>query len=140
MKTITANTDSIHWLDRLCRSGLFKTLDQLHTGLLRIYEGEQYHEFGKPESELQACIYIDDYEAYRSIALTGSVGAGEAYMTGDWRCDDLPTLIRILARNKDVVDGIDSGWASLGQWLLKGLHYMNRNTAKGSRRNIAALS
>ncbi len=138
MKTMTASPDSMHWLDRLCRSGLFKTLEHLHTGQLRIYEGEQCHEFGQPHPELQASIVIEDFEAYRSIALTGSVGAGEAYMTGDWHCDDLPKLIRLLARNKDVVDNIDGGWATLGKWMLKGFHSLNRNTAKGSRRNIAA--
>ena len=83
-------------------------------------------------------IEILDSEAYRSIALNGSVGAGESYMTGDWTCSDLPMLIRILSRNKDVVDQIDSGLANLGKFALKWLHSLNRNTEKGSRRNIAA--
>jgi cyclopropane-fatty-acyl-phospholipid synthase len=47
-------------------------------------------------------------------------------------------LIRILSRNKDVVDRLDSGLANIGKFALKGIHALNRNTAKGSRRNIAA--
>ena len=35
-----------------------------------------------------------------------------------------------------MVDNIDGGWATLGKWMLKGFHSFNRNTAKGSRRNM----
>src|SRR5690606_36856154 len=66
------------------------------------------------------------------------MGAGESYMTGDWSSSDLPLLIRVLARNKDVVDNIDGGLANIGKLFLQGFHYLNRNTEKGSRRNIAA--
>ncbi len=139
MKSLTLNHNSMSVLDRICRQGLFRTLDRLHTGIIRIYEGDECHEFGKPSHRIQdVAIYIHDWEAYRSIALNGSVGAGESYMTGDWAASDLPGLIRILSLNKDVVDSIDSGWATAGKFLLQGFHALNRNTEKGSRRNIAA--
>lgn len=139
MKSLTLNTADISILDRLCRQALFSTLDRLHTGVIRVYEGDDCREFGRPSERVtDVGIYIHDWEAYRSIALNGSVGAGESYMTGDWSASDLPGLIRILSLNKDVVDSIDSGWASAGKFLLKGFHALNRNTEKGSRRNIAA--
>ena len=144
--TIDAVKDNIHWLDKLCRSGLFATLSQLHTGCIKIKEGNDVHVFGNSlidhedaeNHNFQTEIVIHDYESYRSIALYGSVGAGEAYMTGDWTCSDLTKLIRILARNKDVVDSIDSGWARFGKLALKSFHALNTNTEKGSKRNIAA--
>ncbi|MCA6061600.1 class I SAM-dependent methyltransferase [Thalassolituus sp. ST750PaO-4] len=139
MKTLTMNPEKMHWLDRLCRNALLNTLENLHTGCIRLQEGDQQHIFGNPAAtEFSAAIEILDAEAYRNIALNGSVGAGESYMTGDWTSENLPMLIRVLARNKDVVDSIDGGLASFGKLLLKGFHYLNRNTEKGSRRNIAA--
>ncbi|MBE0482381.1 MAG: class I SAM-dependent methyltransferase [Bacterioplanes sp.] len=138
MKTMTLNNTQLHWLDRLCRSALFKKLGDLHTGQLTVHENGEVHAFGRPNDELVCHIHIHDNEAFRSIALNGSVGAGESYMTGDWSCDDLPMLIRILARNKDAVDRIDGGLANVGKWALQMYHRMNRNTEKGSRRNIAA--
>ncbi|WP_300425013.1 cyclopropane-fatty-acyl-phospholipid synthase family protein [uncultured Thalassolituus sp.] len=138
MKTLTVRSDSMPWIDRFCRSGLFSTLQKLHTGSLTVVEGDETYQFGNTHSELNAQLHIHDSEAYRSIALSGSVGAGESYMTGDWSSPDLPLLIRLLARNKDVVDNIDGGLANLGKAALKVFHGLNRNTEKGSRRNIAA--
>ena len=139
MKSLTMNPENMHWLDRLCRNALFRTLKNLHTGCIRLHEGSQQHIFGNAnDTEYDVSLQIHDAEAYRNIALNGSVGAGESYMTGDWSSDNLPLLIRVLARNKDVVDSIDGGLANIGKVLLKGFHYLNRNTEKGSRRNIAA--
>ena len=47
-------------------------------------------------------------------------------------------VIRVLALNKDVVDQIDGGWATVGKIALKFFHQLNKNTEKGSKRNIAA--
>ena len=139
MKTITLNQDTMPLLDRLCRQALFSTLERLHTGIIRVYEGDNCRVFGQPSDRIQDVgIYVHDWEAYRSMVLNGSVGAGESYMTGDWSATDLPGLVRILSLNKDVVDSIDSGLANAGKLLLKGFHAFNRNTEKGSRRNIAA--
>ena len=138
MKTITATQPSMHWLDKICRTALFRTLENVHTGCVQVQEGDTVHTFGQASAHFAARLVIHDYEAYRNIALNGSVGAGESYMTGDWSSPDLPMLIRVLARNKDVVDNIDGGLANIGKLFLQGFHYLNRNTEKGSKRNIAA--
>ena len=142
-KTLASDSQNMHWLDRLCRQGLFSTLKKLHTGSLIITEGDQTFRFGQAENsgryqQHNARIDIHDFEAYRNIALYGSVGAGEAYMTHDWSSPDLPMVIRVLALNKDVVDQIDGGWATVGKIALKFFHQLNKNTEKGSKRNIAA--
>ena len=126
------------WLDRMCRDALLQRLAEIQDAHLTVLEGQQIHRLGDPDACLAATVTIHDPEAWRSIALNGSVGSGESYMTGDWDCDDLPTLIRILARNKDVLDRIDGGWASAGKYALKVWNYFHRNSEKGSRRNIAA--
>lgn len=143
VKSSQTTQPEMHWLDRLCRNGLFSTLEKLHSGSLTIVEGDQRFMFGQSEacgdySVHHAEIEIHDFEAYRNIALYGSVGAGEAYMTADWSSPDLPKVIRVLALNKDVVDQIDGGWAAVGKIALKFFHQLNKNTEKGSKRNIAA--
>jgi cyclopropane-fatty-acyl-phospholipid synthase len=54
------------------------------------------------------------------------------------RCDDLVALVRLLVRNRDLLDGMEGGPARVGGWLLKGWNRLRRNTREGSRRNIAA--
>ena len=46
-------------------------------------------------------------------AASGSVGAGEAYIEGYWRCSDLVALVRLLLRNRDLLDAMEGGLARL---------------------------
>jgi cyclopropane-fatty-acyl-phospholipid synthase len=83
-------------------------------------------------------VRVDDIAFYRAVAANGSVGAGEAFMDGLWHCDDLVGLVRLLVRNRDRLDSMESGLARLGGLAMKGWHALRRNTREGSRRNIAA--
>ena len=56
------------------------------------------------------------------MAFGGTVGAGEAYIRGLWRCDDLTSLVRIFLRNRDLMNGMDSRWALLSRPFLKLFH------------------
>lgn len=87
---------------------------------------------------LRVTLQIRDAEAWQRIALGGTVGAAEAYMDGQWDASDLTTLVRILVRNRGVMDRMEGGLAGFGAALLRGWHQFRRNTARGSRRNIAA--
>jgi cyclopropane-fatty-acyl-phospholipid synthase len=73
-----------------------------------------------------------------AVAVGGSVGAGEAYTDGLWRCDDLVGLVRLLLRNRPVLEAMEGGLARLSAPLRAMLHWINRNSRAGSRRNIAA--
>ncbi|MEE7561325.1 class I SAM-dependent methyltransferase, partial [Xanthomonas sp. Kuri4-2] len=128
------------WLDRLLRRRLLATLDGLRDGQLQLHEGTATHTLGHPggADALQMHLRVDDPRFYRQAALNGSVGAGEAYMDGQWRCDDLVALMRLLLRNRDRLDAMETGTARLGGWAMRGLHALSRNTRRGSRRNIAA--
>ncbi|MFM2289687.1 MAG: hypothetical protein RL684_2830 [Pseudomonadota bacterium] len=83
-------------------------------------------------------VTVTDARFYRAVAANGSVGAGEAWIEGWWHCDDLVGLVRLLVRNRDLLDGMETGLARLGGALLRGWHALRRNTRAGSRRNIAA--
>jgi hypothetical protein len=58
-------------------------------------------------------VRVQDPRFYAETAFGGSVGAGEAYMQGFWSADDLTAAMRILLQNREVLDGMESGWARL---------------------------
>ncbi len=87
---------------------------------------------------LRVVVRMRELRAYRTIAVGGSIGAAESYMDGQWQCDDLVSLVRLLVRNRDLLDGMERGLARLSGWALRGWHALRRNTRRGSRGNIAA--
>ena len=60
-----------------------------------------------------ATLEITDPRCFAEIAFGGSIGAGEAFMQGFWHSADLVAVVRILLRNRDVLEGMDSGTARL---------------------------
>lgn len=128
-------------LERVLRGRLLAQMGQLKGCRLTLDDAVDSVELGTPidgEEPLRVHLRVLDPRFYRLVAANGSVGAGEAYIEGMWRCDDLVALIRIMVRNRDLLDGMESGLARLGGWAMKAWHALNRNTRSGSRRNIAA--
>ena len=124
-------------LDRLLRRRLLATLGGLAGGRVELVDALGTVDLGQPDG-LAVRIEVLDPGFYRAAAAQGSVGVGEAYMDGLWRCDDLVALVRLLVINRDRLDDMETGLARFGGWLLRGWHALRRNTRAGSRRNIAA--
>jgi len=59
-------------------------------------------------------------------------------MLGHWRSDDLTGLMRLMLRNRDALDAMETGLARLSAPLRTAAHWLHRNTRAGSRRNISA--
>jgi cyclopropane-fatty-acyl-phospholipid synthase len=126
-------------LDRFLRKRMLDRLAGLRGGELWLIDGMGEVRLGHAEADgLRATLRVHDPEFYRCVAGNGSVGAGEAYMDGLWRCDDLVSLIRLLVRNRDLLDGMEGGLAKLGGMAMRALHALRRNTRTGSRKNISA--
>lgn len=129
-------------LDRILRKRLLDMLKNMRDCRIILDEDGETHVLGLPAAvsteTLVAHIHIHDSAFYRQVALNGSVGAGEAYMDGLWDCDDLVALTRILVRNRDHLDAMETGLARIGGSALRVWGALMRNTRKGSRRNIAA--
>lgn len=129
------------WAGALGRGLLLRQLQRLQHGQLTLVEAGREHTFGRATERcaLHATIHVNDPRFHAELAFGGSVGAGEAFMAGDWWTDDLVAAVRILLANREVIDGLDAGGAS---WLAglsrRALHAAARNTRAGSRRNIAA--
>lgn len=128
------------FLARLGRKHLLAQLSQLKEGELRIQDGAQVHRFGARTARcaLTATITVNNAQFYADAAFGGTVGAGEAYIHGLWHCDDLTALVRIMVVNRDLMEGLERGWASASAVLRRALHWVNRNSKAGSARNIAA--
>ncbi|HZP65872.1 MAG TPA: cyclopropane-fatty-acyl-phospholipid synthase family protein [Rudaea sp.] len=128
--------------DRALRARLLAQMRALEECELRIVDALGETVLGTPAVDpantLRARLEVYDAAFYRLVAANGSVGAGEAYMDGAWRCDDLVALIRILVRNRSLLDAMETGLARLGGLAMRAWHALRRNTRGGSRRNIAA--
>ena len=125
----------------LGRRLLLAQFSQLQDGELRIIEWDGVqHRFGQRTNRLDVAVtlHVDHPQLYADAAFGGTVGAGEAYIRGLWRCDDLTALVRLFVANRDMMNAMDSRWALLSQPLLKVFHFLNRNSKSGSARNIAA--
>lgn len=127
-------------MDRWLRTRLLARFDALDHGTLVIRDALGEHRVGRASGDALPTVHVwvDDPAFYRAVAAQGSVGAGEAYIAGHWRCDDLVMLVRLLVRNRVLLDGMETGIARLGSWALRRWHALRRNTREGSRRNIAA--
>jgi cyclopropane-fatty-acyl-phospholipid synthase len=127
--------NSARGIEALTRRAVQARLRRLSVGTLRVHDGEE-HVYGSGGPT--ARVTIHDARTYTDLALGGSIGAAEAYMHGLWDSDDLTGLLRVLLRNRQVLDDLESGTARLMAPLQRALHWLNRNTRGGSRRNIAA--
>lgn len=128
------------WLSRLTRRAVFGRLGRLEHGVVTIVDGDERTIFGRPTGacSLQATITVHDPHVYTEVAFGGTVGAGDAYRRGLWSADDVTAVVRLFVLNRDLLDGMEGGLASLAQPILKMWHWLHRNTKAGSRRNIAA--
>jgi cyclopropane-fatty-acyl-phospholipid synthase len=129
-------------VERVLRARLVGQMRELRDTQLRLIDADGDLVLGiaadDPAATLHATLRVRDPAFYRQVASHGSVGAGEAYMEGHWDCSDLVALVRILVRNRDRLDAMETGLARLGGLAMRAWHALQRNTRRGSRRNIAA--
>jgi len=125
-------------LDGLARRLVLRQLERLERGNLVLADDATVTSFGRVGEHPAVRVTVTDPRFWSELAFGGSIGAAEAYMHGYWHCGDLVGLVRLLLRNRCVLDGMDGGAARLTAPLQKLFHRLNRNTHEGARRNIAA--
>lgn len=128
------------FLEGVAQRAVRERLMAIQRGSLDISDGRTVDRYGTASSQhsLHETVRVHDPRFYSEMAFGGSVGAGEAYMQGYWSTDDLTAVMRIILQNRDVLDGMETGWARLTEPVRKILHWAARNTRSGSRRNIRA--
>ncbi|MEX6723922.1 class I SAM-dependent methyltransferase [Parapedomonas caeni] len=87
--------------------------------------------------EPAAHMRIVDWTCFDAILRSGDIGFAEGYIGGDWTTHDLPALLDVLVANRTQIEAIYHGhW--IGRLAYRLRHLLNRNSRRGSRRNIHA--
>ena len=137
-----STSDGYGALDKSLRTRLLRQMSALRDSQLRIVDALGECVLGTPASNpddtLHATLEVYDAAFYRQVAANGSVGAGEAFMDGSWHSDNLVALMRMLVRNRDLLDAMEQGFARIAGMLMRAWHALRRNTRSGSQKNIAA--
>ena len=121
------------------RKAMLNQLNALEHGRLTFVEGHKKTIFqGRYQNGLVAEIVVLDEQFYWFVAFGGSVGAGEAYVNGYWETNDLTSVVRLFAINQNTMDSMEGGLARFTTPIKKCFHWLNKNTSKGSRKNIVA--
>ncbi|HUG99902.1 MAG TPA: cyclopropane-fatty-acyl-phospholipid synthase family protein [Gammaproteobacteria bacterium] len=127
-------------LQRLARRIILQRIARVTHGSLEVHDPEGTSRFGsaEPAAGLHARIEVLHPQFWADAAFGGTTGAGEAYIHGLWKCDDLTALVRIMVANRHVLEGLDGSTAFLARGTRRLAHWLNRNSRNGSRRNIQA--
>jgi cyclopropane-fatty-acyl-phospholipid synthase len=137
--TVTeGRTAGLSLVERIARKALSAKLQVFTTGSVELVDADGTYSFGSGRGP-RASVCVLDPAFYPAVAFGGSVGAAESYMDGHWTCDDLPALFRVMVLNGEVANQrtVDRGLGRITEPLNKAYHWLRRNTASGSRRNIA---
>lgn len=133
-------TTSYRWIDHFAKKIFLSKFSKLSHGRIHIIEDDKEYVFGAGEDDfpLHATVIVHDASFYSDIIFGGTVGSGEAYMAGNWECQELTDLVRIILRNEHVLNSIDGGFGKMMLPLHKMFHFLHRNSLSGSRKNIGA--
>ena len=84
-----------------------------------------------------AAIRLSNWKVCAAALKSGDIGFAEGFIAGDWTTPDLPALMKLFVANRDAVESIVYGqwW---GRLLYRAKHLLNRNSRRGSRKNVHA--
>lgn len=95
------------------------------------------HQLVGKETGHAAILNIRDYRFARRVLSGGDIGFAEAYMAGEWDSPELAVLLETLVNNYDHIRRLFDGNLVMKAVNWAG-HRLNRNSRKGSKRNIHA--
>ena len=120
------------------QSLLIRQLQNIETGSLVMRHTGTEQRFGSNDEQTPIVLEVTNPAFFRKACLGGSLGVADSYASGDWQTPDLVGFFRLFLQNLEVMDGMERGWASLLNRIARwGYLLGQKNTVKGSRRNIA---
>lgn len=121
------------------KSALIYIFDKLKYGSFDLYENNKLiKSFGEPNSNLKAELNVVNSGFYKKLLYKGSIGVGESYIDGDWTTSDLTQVVRIFARNLEVLDEIEKKFFWITNPLNRVQHWKRRNSKSQAKNNIMA--
>ena len=116
-----------------------RLLRQLRVGTLdmQLPDGRSARFGSGVEGEPRAAMRLHNWKVCAAALRSGDIGFAEAFIAGDWNSPDLVALLKLFIANRDEVEAVIYGswWGSL---LYRAKHHLNRNSRRGSRKNIHA--
>ena len=90
---------------------------------------------GKPGPEAE--MVVKDLGFAKRLANGGDIGIAEAYLRGEWETPNLTHFLQVFCVNQPILQNmLDNN--RLARLLQNIRHWLNRNTKRGSKRNIHA--
>lgn len=126
--------------ERFARKAVLQRLKALSCGQVTLIEGPSHPIFGKrtPKCPLGVTLTVNHPQFYPRVAFGGDIGAADSFMDGDWSCDNLTDLIRILIANSSTAGATPSRLSWVFEPVYRIGHWLKKNTKLGSQKNIAA--
>jgi len=118
---------------------LLKRFSQFQQGSIRVsFDGGADYQLQGEQAGPRAQVRIHrPFALARALLLGGDLGFAESYLRGDWSSDDLSGLLYFLSTNLDAMASVQKRSLPV-RVLARMQHALNRNSRRGSRRNIAA--
>src|SRR5262249_8126118 len=113
MKQALASSTTSAWyaapfsfLDRLAKHAFLSFFQKLQYGKILLIDRTEHYLFGGESANfpLSVTVQVHNSQFYKDVIFGGDVGAGESYINGLWSCDDLTALVRIMVRNRHILD------------------------------------
>ncbi len=116
---------------------VFSIVGAIHTGALTFImpDGREYRAQGENPGP-EGVIVVRDPRLFWRMIRDGELGFAEAYMDGWWDTPDLQAVLDAALINNDTV-ARGFGGRTLTRLVERLRHLMNRNTRRGSARNIS---
>jgi cyclopropane-fatty-acyl-phospholipid synthase len=117
-----------------------RLLGQLRQGVLDVQwpDGSQAR-FGLASAAdpVHACLRLHDWSVCQAVLKSGDIGLAESFMAGHWTSPDVTALLKLFLVNREALESLVFGswWGSL---LYRAKHLLNRNSRRGSKKNIHA--
>lgn len=102
---------------------------------VRLPNGSVFEHKGARPGET-AEIRVHNMRLARRFLTGGTIGFAESYIDGDWDSPNLPQFLTVAAHNESILNDAMRG-SVLFRALSRLMHFRNRNTKSGSRRNIS---
>ncbi|MDP1539743.1 MAG: cyclopropane-fatty-acyl-phospholipid synthase family protein [Moraxellaceae bacterium] len=118
---------------------LLNMLQRIQIGTLTVtLPGGGHHCYGGQQPGPTAFLEIKSWQACQRILRSGDIGLAEAYRDHEVEIADIPSLLLLAMANEDAIKQAFEG-SLIGKATYLFRHFLlNRNTRKGSKRNIHA--
>ncbi|MEM6666514.1 MAG: cyclopropane-fatty-acyl-phospholipid synthase family protein [Pseudomonadota bacterium] len=93
--------------------------------------------FGGIEPGPHGAIVLHNDGLAKKTLQRGAIGVAESYLAGEWSTDNLTDFLEVFCHNPNLINDMMKGKPLLRAYL-NFRHWMNRNSRKGSERNIYA--